>query len=194
MHAHGSFLGWSIVSLKIYIFWTFSNILGDKSRLLTLRSQCWCMRRIELNTYSKLHFIQKYVLCFTDRVCFVIIHQLVQRRKLSDPQVVLFLLIFEDLKVLHLVAAPIKVIRVENKSLCCFNLLFFRGRNPASKGPSIFLDKTYRRALHSQGKRRLDGDVTLGCLGVWGIFNWHLSLTDNWPGPTTPTLIILTSM
>ena len=146
MHVHGSFLGWGIVSLKNIFFWTLSNILEDKSRLLTLRSQCRCMRRIELNTYSKLHFIQKYVLCFTDRVCFVILHQLVQRWKLSDPQVVLFLLIFEDLKVLHFVATPIKVIRVVNKSRFCFNLLFFRGRNPASRGPSIFLDKTYRRA------------------------------------------------
>lgn len=147
MHVQGSFLGSSIVSLK-NIFWgTLSNILGDKSRLLTLKSQFRYLRRIiELNTYSKLHFIQKYVLCFTDRVCFVILHQLVQRRKLSDPQVVLFLLIFEDLKVLHLVATPIKVIRVVNKSCCCFNLLFFRGSNPASRGPSIFSDKTYLRA------------------------------------------------
>lgn len=121
MHVHGSFLGSSIVSRKNVFFGPSLIItLGDKSRLLTLRSQFRYMRRIELNTYSKLHFIQKYVLCFTDRVCFVILHQLVQRRKLSDPQVVFFLLIFEDLKVLHLVTTPIKVIRVVNKSRCCF--------------------------------------------------------------------------
>ena len=131
---------------KLFLGPSLIITLGDKSRLLTLRSQFRYMRRIELNTYSKLHFIQKYVLCFTDRVCFVILHQLVQRRKLSDPQVVLFLLIFEDLKVLHLVATPIKVIRVVNKSCRCFNLLFFRGRNPASRSPSIFLDKTHGRA------------------------------------------------
>ena len=147
MHVHGSFLGSSIVSQK-NIFFGPSLIFWGTSQgyWLTLRSQFRYMRRIELNTYSKLHFIQKYVLCFTDRVCFVILHQLVQRWKLSDPQVVLFLLIFEDLKVLHFVATPIKVIRVVNMSFCCVNLLIFRGRNPASRGPSIFLDKTYRRA------------------------------------------------
>ena len=130
MHTHGSLKVSSFVNLETEFglnnqdrknIWTFSNIMQDKAGLLTLRRQCGCMRRIEHNTYSKLHFIKKYVLCFTDRVFFVIFHQLVQRWKLSDPQVVLSLLIFEDLKVLHLVTTPIKVYRVGNKGCFCFS-------------------------------------------------------------------------
>ena len=30
-----------------------------------------------INTYSKVHFIKKYMLSFADGVCFVILHQLI---------------------------------------------------------------------------------------------------------------------